>query len=175
MPGVRCDDREGCITMKKRRPRLRGIMKWGGVMLCVLFFALWLASRWYFFGLFPIPRTGAGVAAGGGVCGVGVWTGFLPSDRVFLLTTTQAALAASPGWDWWEFGVNLSEPHAYCPIWVPFTLVLLATGLLFYADRRVTHGLCACCRYDLRGLPPTTTKCPECGNTIALPATSSTP
>jgi hypothetical protein len=50
------------------------------------------------------------------------------------------------------------------PFWIPFLLMALPTGLLFYRDRRV-RGRCPNCRYDLFG--NTTRVCPECEHTVA--------
>ncbi|MBY0262394.1 MAG: hypothetical protein K2Q20_08625 [Phycisphaerales bacterium] len=37
---------------------------------------------------------------------------------------------------------------------------------------RLARSLCPHCRYDLTGLPPQTSLCPECGNPIASPQPS---
>jgi len=48
--------------------------------------------------------------------------------------------------------------------------MLIGTPWALRDARRVlrrSRGLCASCGYNLRGLPETTTKCPECGTAIA--------
>jgi hypothetical protein len=50
---------------------------------------------------------------------------------------------------------------------VPLLLITLVVYLYlgWRRDRRVACGLCAACGYDLRGVPESTRKCPECGTT----------
>jgi hypothetical protein len=56
----------------------------------------------------------------------------------------------------------------YIPLWMPFSIALMATiapPLLRWRRRNLAAlGLCASCRYDRRGLPPSA-RCPECGAT----------
>ena len=55
------------------------------------------------------------------------------------------------------------------PLWLPFVLIALPTGWIWYSDRRVKAWQCAKCRYDLRGLEGggegggDKIVCPECG------------
>ena len=55
------------------------------------------------------------------------------------------------------------------PVWLPFTLVAILTGFLWYRDRRtVKPGHCLTCGYDLRASKD---KCPECGTPFAAETT----
>ena len=52
-------------------------------------------------------------------------------------------------------------PEFGLPLWIPFLLVAIPTGILFWRDRRTPPGHCQRCRYDLTG--NTSGICPECG------------
>ncbi len=159
---MRGDNRsEGRIIMKsKRRQRLRGTCKWGGVTLCVLLFALWLASGWYWLG-FAFPGTLFGLKATFGTLFIGTWN----EPGLQLLHTDLRVLlgSAPPIWSWWHFGWDSSIPAVQCPIWFLFLLLALPTGYLFWSDhrKRGKPGHCAACGYDLTG--NTSGTCPECG------------
>jgi uncharacterized protein (TIGR03382 family) len=64
-------------------------------------------------------------------------------------------------------GLRRSTHHAIIPYWLLLTITLplpLAQGLsILRRRRRVRHGLCANCGYDLRGMRD---RCPECGTEI---------
>ena len=177
---------------KKRLPRLRAVMKWSGVTLCVLLFALWLASGWYLlhirFGKQPSAGSTVVMSISAGQwhvrqveAGLSVVLGPLDaSNRVFPTAGQGTDFYIGPeptglmdSWDWPKF---TREPDAIgpgyhtsadIPLYLPFLLVALPTGFLFYRDRKARPGHCAVCRYDLRGLPETTMRCPECGACLA--------
>jgi len=157
----RDDTREGRIIMKhaKRRQRLRGTCKWGGVTLCALLFALWLASGWYLFGLFYYFRPAAGIVARKGTILIGVWPEFPVFDR-HLYVENMARYGSQPAWFWREFGASTSVSF---PLWLPLLLIALPTGFLFWSDhrKRTRMGHCTTCGYDLKG--NTSGTCPECG------------
>ncbi len=156
----------------KRRQPLRGVMKWGGVTLCVLLFALWLASGWWM--LAWVGRSGQqhfiGTMMYGGECtiwslpsGTREWFPF-PADGF-------SGLRHVPGWNWTYFELSWSDWSVQSkrrldisfPLWLPFLLLALPTGLLFWSDhrKRMRPNACATCGYDLTG--NTSGKCPECG------------
>ena len=160
----------------KRRLRLRGITKWGGVTLCVLLFALWLASGWWELGI---------------EYGVQDARTKPPSDVYFVYLSGGDVYFQSPippycGGDWWWhcnrlehrfwFGSGVyfvwfhSPPeliYLRAPLWLPLLLISLPTGFLFWSDhrRRMRSDCCIKCGYNLTG--NTSGKCPECGKTTA--------
>ena len=152
-----------------RLPRLRAVMKWSGVTLCVLIFALWLVSG---FRVVVLAKwNGRCLIQCSASAGV-LWCAF--RDNPYGRSPDPAEFAywfafprKEPGWTWpirpavWATG-------GFTPLYLPFLLIALPTGFLFYSDRKVRSGLCAVCRYDLRGLPETTTRCPECGSMIVV-------
>ena len=159
-------------------------MKWCGLTLCVLFAAMMLLSRNCSFSLTPgtiqTPVRGPtftqecdwiAIVTGQIVyCYIGEpakdslgdpWLGVryesFPPER------GEWGLLRLPSWINWGFGITT----VHIPLWLPFLLIALPTGFLLYSDRKQNRpGLCAVCRYDLRGLPETTAKCPECGREI---------
>lgn len=74
-------------------------------------------------------------------------------------------------WGWADFSMtwNYNESLRNCelilgfPLWLPFLLIAIPTGFLFWSDhrRRMRVGCCEKCGYDLTG--NTTGRCPECG------------
>ncbi len=161
-----CDNRsEGRIIMKpKWRRCLRGTCKWGGVMLCVLILALWVANAFHshilIVGPMKSPWCAVAIGDGSAVLCVG-----------FASVLLFSAEGDTPRWR-----VTATEAHrmismqAYLhglwmtavPIWAIFALCTIATCLLFFFERTRTHpGHCAHCGYSLTG--NTSGKCPECG------------
>ncbi len=150
----------------KWRRRLRGTCKWGGVTLCVLLFALWLASG---FRVVVLVNRNESRLIQCGVSGGLLWGGM-----------GQPALGNPP--DPAEFARWMEFPHDplswkwairpsvwdtgfIIPLWLPFLLIALPTGFLFWSDhrRRTRAGCCGMCGYSLTG--NTTGRCPECGAT----------
>ncbi len=158
----------------KWRQRLRGTCKWGGVTLCVLLFALWLASGWAQIDCLVEPARGPDtcitVRRGCVTCNASTYRGlFSPPAGL------QISSGAS-GWAWWRWETVLFAPskgqdprwvlHSEFPLWLPFLLIALPTGYLFWSDhrRRMRVGCCAVCGYDLKG--NTWGRCPECGSDV---------
>lgn len=153
---------------KSRLPRFRAAVKWSGATLCVLLFALWLASGW----------CGAHLIARPDEDPFGTYHGVEVGSGQILLTYCADPALGQLQWQcdiyrllpkgFWDFGFSLYHVPPWWtivfPLWLPFLLIALPTGYLCYRDRKAKPGLCAVCRYDLRGLPETTMKCPECGS-----------
>ena len=171
---------------KFRRPRLRAVLKWSGLTLSVLIFALWLPSGWWGFSLTRLAGTDSSSVPAYNrdkAWKIGIYSGSLS-----VLVARDAKYGAQPEWFWsWSWDEPRSLVHVTgghgpawywrfrrftttnslfwtIPLWLPFLLIGLPTGFLFFRDHKVRPGLCAVCRYDLRGLPVTTSKCPECGS-----------
>ncbi len=142
--------------------------KWSGVTLCVLLFALWLASGWNFMRfLWYSERWAYVIDVHNGGCLVAI-----PSAAVKAWADDdQSGLSIEGrvfGWDWKYFHFEKYGSGAQWigfPLWLPFLLIALPTGFLFWSDhRRRMHGgvgCCAKCGYSLTG--NTSGKCPECG------------
>ncbi len=160
----------------KWRQRLRGMCKWGGVTLCVLLFALWLASGWYYLAFdYVDPEETDGMF----LRDIGVMNGSLvvvnlidpntpPRDLEwqFVVRRWTDALTNTPSqasWTWWWWSWGGLPPIIGIPLWLPFLLTALPTGFLFWSDhrRRMRADCCDKCGYDLTG--NTTGRCPECG------------
>jgi len=191
---VRGDKREGRIIMKnvKWRQRLRGTCKWGGVTLCVLLFALWMWSGWESFSFRRL--TGMDGPETRGSYRDAAWRLGVSGGQLHVTVQSQAEYGSKPEWLWlWEGDMDKSLIHTLgsgepnwswsidrevfrnqgqwwaIPLWLPFLLIALPTGYLFWSDhrRRKRAGHCEKCGYDLTG--NTTGRCPECG-TAATPA-----
>ena len=150
---------------KPRRRRLCGTCKWGGVTLCVLLFALWLGSGWW---TLAFNRHSAGETD----MILYVNYGGLSLTRSYSpFTPTFFGLAEGITFDhhdlrWgWRVSGRWDSPNDWTvriPFWLPFLLIALPTGWLFWSDycRRGRVGCCERCGYDLKG--NTTGRCPEC-------------
>ncbi len=147
-------------STKKNRKRIRWVWwgKWGGVTLCVLLFALWLASGWV-----SMTFTWPGRLYEGRrihvVTGMFLYYphGVTQSPRI--PAEFSAHVTASPFWYWFYTQWN-GQPGV--PLWLPFLLAALLTWGLFVLDkRRYRPGACTSCGYDLKG--NTSGRCPECG------------
>jgi len=173
----------------KWRQRLRGTFKWGGVMLCMLLFALWLASGWWGYSLTRL--TGTDSPSTPGYYRDQAWEIGISSGRITVQRTPAVEYGANPEWFWsWSWNEPRSTIHApssgaphwlwrfdhatfqmrvngpqfyWIPLWLPFLLIALPTGFLFWSDhrRRMRAGCCGKCGYDLTGNSSGT--CPECG------------
>ena len=149
--------------MKKTKwpQRLRGTCKWGGVTLCVLLFAIWLASGWCFpLVTFGYPDDWLSLCWGGGSVDV-FGPGFFNTHPQFM--TVEIGLD-DYGWRWWSWHFDGATPwQLETPGWCPILLLALPTGFLFWSDhrRRKRAGCCAQCGYSLTG--NTSGACPECG------------
>lgn len=56
---------------------------------------------------------------------------------------------------------DLPSVWFFCPLWIPFVLMAIPTGYLFWRDRRRPSHCCQSCGYDLTANVSGT--CPECG------------
>ena len=148
-------------------------------MLCVMLGALFFASRYRTFTLQPNDAQWSSYSdlfcLAHGMASAHWTTGQDRPDREPKAAFEFRCVPAqcSPGWYWipsgsWYSSTTLSESASHhsliFPLYLPFVLIALPTGFLFYRDRKARPGLCAICRYNLRGLPETTMKCPECGS-----------
>ncbi len=147
----------------KWRRRLRGTCKWGGVTLCVLLFALWLASGWWEIAAWsPLPGDSNVVIEVYGGGGVYVLIHTPAQENNFKVGWSRRHLGLM-AWNYFDYRQH--PTRLFFPFWLPFLLPALPTSWLFWSDhrRRTRVGHCAMCGYDLTG--NTSGKCPECGAT----------
>ncbi len=165
---MRSDDTREGRNMKKTkwRQHLRGACKWSGVTLCVLLFALWLVSGWYSVNASLFGTSGRSSSFCGS-CVIGTSENTRATENRFSLIASQGQFGPAPTWRWWDWGIRRGTSYFYLlfPLWLPFLLIALPTGWLFWSDhrRRKRVGCCEKCGYDLKG--NTSGKCPECGAT----------
>ena len=94
---------------------------------------------------------------------------FGPSTPVFGwgFSVTRSVFFLRPSW-----GPEISHPYPsilrlVIPLWIPFVLVGVPTGFLWWTDRRrISCHCCRKCGYDLTG--NMSGICPECGNSACL-------
>ncbi len=130
-------------------PRARRIVKWVGLVGCVLLIAAWVLSM---FVAVICPMGGVHVALGGGAF-------------VFDSTTRGGEfrwflLPASARVFWLPERLGRVE---YIPLWIPFVLIAIPTVIAWRRDRRPKPGHCAC-GYNLEG--NVSGRCPECGEAV---------
>jgi len=158
----------------RRRSRVRRMVKWVGLVLCLLMLVIsainvWSSVHWHsrYHGLAK-NRYVLEWSLSGGAIFVGAF-----SERV-----VRQAGWPRPGFkltgphDWvWRPSLmdHLASPTwlvgAVVPLWIPFVAVSMPTALLWWRDRRrIPPGHCRKCGYDLTG--NVSGVCPECGERI---------
>jgi hypothetical protein len=148
----------------KARPRLRRLLKWGGLAICLLLAAAWAVSVPFDVvyrskGYYVVVELVAGQAC------VTHWpVNPRPGQGRKVLEVQKR-----PTWqcDWHSaWGTGKSGAFSYSwmniPLGMPLLLVGIPTMLVFWRDRRrIPPGHCQACGYDLTG--NTSGVCPECG------------
>ncbi len=150
-----------------RLGRTGRILKWAGLVVSILVAVAWAVSlRW---GLIHtrqtrpavIAKTGTTLASGRVMslrCGCVIYYADFPLDRRRGWWTIR--FRESPKWRPVMQGVLI-----ILPLWIPFLIVALPTGLLWWYDRRRTPpGHCQKCGYNLTG--NVSGVCPECGTAV---------
>ena len=156
---------------KKFRTRMGSWLwwgKWGGAMLTVLIAGVWVFSA--FRGV-VWKRIYSDFSATWAMIGRGA-VGYervtlaaievAPSSSVTLTSSTWEVWPISPP-QWSAYMLpRIGQWGFVCPLWLPFLLIALPTGWLFWSDhKRKKPGLCPSCGYSLTG--NTSGACPECG------------
>lgn len=160
-----------------RRPsRTRRILKWTGLVFCILIAVAWEMSvpflgmrnhlPGYTTGRFEVRLIWGTVRwSDGNFCRLG-WT-----------LRKEPNASGVPGWEragllWPRIGARPGHwGRGYIPLWLPFLIVATPTALLWWRDRRPRRyppGHCRFCGYDLAG--NVSGICPECGSACAEPA-----
>lgn len=151
-----------------RRHRVRRILKWAGLCVCILILAAWVVSLRWRLGFYSTYWE--------------AWVGLSLVVVVELARKGQDYYGhGKDGWYWVEcrthgellyYGLRWPEWHQststfiMIPLWLPLLAVAIPTAILFYRDRRRTRlGGCRQCGYDLTG--NVSGRCPECGTAVA--------
>ncbi len=178
------------------RHRVRRVLKWLGTVTCALLLVLWIASvqfRSSFFGPDYEFEANGGRVSFSRYYGTrrdiqelryrdAAWFGEFRSET--------ASWSSAREWTWtqWRWRLGLCRPGVYertyggylyenlsqpvnqtvyvLPCWIPFTLAMVSTALLWLLDRRrAKPGHCGRCGYSLTG--NVSGRCPECGTPVS--------
>jgi hypothetical protein len=170
-----------------RPRRKRRILKWAGLALSLLIAIAWAVSlRWYLrygraiegatrFTVMPdlqysmaIVSSDSGelvqhhtVTLSRGCLGCGTWV-CRPWELGWHATRVRPA---SPRWKALYYR-SAGGTRVFIPLWMPFLIAAIPTGLLWWRDRRIPSppGHCQKCGYNLTGNMSGT--CPECGEKV---------
>ena len=162
----------------RRRSRVRRVLKWMGLALCILTTAAWALSVRWCVGLYVGKGENATLLwYGNGRLAYNRWE-WVPlqwahrtSDWVFddasnrRGTELQQARNEQPG-PLSSSALGLGLPHCwraggFLPLWVLLAAFGVPTLFLWWRDRRYPKGHCQDCGYDLTG--NVSGICPECG------------
>ncbi len=155
------------------RSRVWSILKWGGTVLTVLLFVVWVVSAWW---QVPLRQGGSRGAYGVGA-GQLLVTWPMRTQPPSGGMRVEAIELRFSGFNWWFASSRLSvvvKGTTLHLVAVPIWTLALAAGVpsawLWYRDRRRAPGLCITCSYDLRGNESGV--CPECGSEAPVPGRS---
>jgi hypothetical protein len=152
-----------------RRSRWRTLLKWSGTLACLLILlAAAVCLRWRFIQVgdgrsFYIRAAGGTMSVGWGPwVGWGRWVhGIAVGPR--LNTWGEIVAEWTDGHAPW--GISAADVAGgrwlSFPLWIPFLLIGVPTGWLWWRDRRRVPAGCCACGYDLTG--NISGRCPECG------------
>ncbi len=163
-----------------RRSRVRRILKWGGLVPCVLIFLMWALTTTV------VRNTRLNVEYVGDDTHLRFLVGAIYCSSPVHWTVRRADLS---GWRiykvhprkqdaffrFWRrdhgFLLPAVRPYwnrtAYIPLWLPFATLAIPTAYLFWPDSRCPpEGHCQSCGYNLTG--NVSGVCPECGTGVGL-------
>ncbi len=144
-----------------RRPKLRRVMKWVGVSVCVAIIGVYCLS-WC-----------AVIEAKNGmnICWIQKGAACIQPDddlwdAVWLSVHWRLRDSTSYPAQWWPKNAPVMwtsrlMDRYWVPLWIPFVCVFLPTAILFWMDRPPPKGCCLPCGYNLTG--NVSGVCPECG------------
>jgi len=153
--------------MIRRDSRAHRILKWVGLVVCVVIAVTWAVSLFWVFG--RNNATIVGTAPNGRALidldGFGFYRGlffvFLKGDYGWgTLQTGWIAVRFPLKVSWWFAHVDKGYS---LPLWIPFVIVAIPT-LILWRWTRFEPGHCQTCGYNLTG--NTSGICPECGTKI---------
>ena len=138
----------------KPRSRLRQLLKWAGVGLCLVIGTSWvLGLSWkvrYYGGMWGFELNHSLI---------GGWTSTMSFPKKWVVE------AAAGRQQWWPQSVKLGPVSGiYVPLWMLLLAIAIPTAVLFWRARRPLPGHCRKCGYDLTG--NVSGVCPECGEAI---------
>ncbi len=150
--------------MMAQPSRTRRILKWTGLLFCLLIVAVWgitlfwVVSYWW---------NGGGI--GVGECGAFFfWSPGRPAEHWRVSSTLDHFRHILPSIRHAPSRVNKPPlmTTRYCvPLWIILLVIGIPTAWLWYRDRRrYPPGHCQRCGYDLTG--NVSGRCPECGEGI---------
>jgi hypothetical protein len=162
----------------RRRSRIRRVAKWLAIAFCLLIVCVFVASRWWYFGLSGKCATGFGSQVGvgfeAGCIGVFVADPRDPVGPASPMPYLHRAPASAPVFaPWWvqrrQFSGRLPARFWWrIPLWMPFAGSTALALWLWWRDRPYPSGHCRTCGYNLAG--NVSGVCPECGSPTAQPS-----
>ncbi|MBN1858452.1 hypothetical protein JW848_04525 [Candidatus Bipolaricaulota bacterium] len=156
--------------MARLRRRWR-ILKWVGLLFSFVALSAWVwshcSSPIYDLGSHPLAQQGP-LLAGGEGSWVFRTVQFADGEVLFSYEFDPSVSMSLPDdlidWSWLQ--VNGFYIGLVLPLWIPFVIAVIPTGVLWYLDRRrIPPGYCRKCGYDLTG--NVSGVCPECGEHIS--------
>ena len=147
---------------RRKHNRLRHILKWVGVGMCVL-----ILSTFIFTNIWHISRYGPRLVVQiHNAVITTAWHPQWPSDSraCWYMTNMLGFRATVPqklGLRWSEVSWQNGEPIVVIPPWLALLFVAVPTAFLFWRDSRIPPGHCRKCGYNLMG--NVSGRCPECG------------
>jgi hypothetical protein len=148
----------------KPRPRIRKVVKWGGLVGAGAFAAAWAASAAGLYVVWTGAHDIVDLISGGVVVEHHPWSGpsFPPGERV-LAAHWRPRLGVPWMRPWFLDGRSW---ELFVPFWIPALACAVPSAWAWRLDaaarRRERAGRCAGCGYDLAGLAAGLV-CPECG------------
>lgn len=150
--------------------RLSAIIRWGGLVCCVVIIALMIIDCF--------TTVYAGIDSQVGAYQALLWDGgvrLVWVESIPGATTHFDVEHRSPRIDlatWFSFGENHMDGvhigyYLYIPLWFLLIIFVIPTMLMFWrARKRIPPGHCKKCGYNLTG--STSGMCPECGTGIEM-------
>lgn len=145
------------------------MLKWVGLVVCVLIAAMWFFSLFSFVSWVP---TFYAASYGGKIFPRG-FRAFRLADGA-IERCDQSGISLRAGWHCgrtngikirWRPHWHRYHPGRVIPLWIPFVLAALPTAAFWWRDRRlIPPGHCQRCAYDLMG--NVSGVCPECGRRV---------
>jgi hypothetical protein len=145
---------------------MRRAAKWAGTSIGAMIVAAYVVSVWWGVACGVPLNITVGIGYGAAIVGWNYPEYSLDPEYGRL----QSEYLDPPDWEnfcWLpECVLDRSVGGVSVPLWIPFILAAVPTGLLWRADRRAARrgmaGHCADCGYDRASLGADA-KCPECG------------